>query len=316
MNNSTNSHPVGFVGRGDIENTFLALSLGIVALFSVFGNAAVIGAVFISHALREELSNRLIVNLAITDLSNGLIVMSSSLMSVIVDSWPWGPAYCDFICATNYCLIITSMLTLCFISCDRFQAITHPLHYQDRIKPVHIYVMIVYSWIQGFIFSVVPPALHWVDYDYWEAVCAIQWHKEQQQAIYYVVFAFILCFFLPGFILILNYYKIIKQVKTKVTSSAAPGSAYSTSSKALRSLLIVVIAYFVCMTPFSVTKLIKVVIDNEEMLNSRVNSVASVVAFISSAVNPLIYGIFRKDFRRAYKRIVVSIVNRSKDICY
>ncbi|XP_048733585.2 histamine H2 receptor-like [Ostrea edulis] len=308
MNSSNDSAHPEYVGRNEIENAFLALALGVVMLLSIFGNVAVIIAIFMTRTLREELSNRLIVNLAITDLSNGLLVMFSSLFSIIADSWNFGTGYCNLICAINYCLIITSMLTLCFISCDRFQAIAHPLHYLDKVKPKHIYMMIAYSWIQGIIFSVVPPALNWVEYDYWEAICAIQWHRERQQAMYYVVVAFIVCFFLPGFILILNYYRIIKQVKTKVSSPATTISAksYSTSSKAIRSLLIVVIAYFVCMTPFSLTKLMKVLITQETLLNSQINSVASVVAFISSAVNPLIYGIFRKDFRRAYKRIFVT----------
>jgi hypothetical protein len=280
-----------------------------VMLLSIFGNVAVIIAVFLTRALREELSNRLIVNLAITDLSNGLIVMFSSFFSVIADSWKFGSEFCNLICAINYCLIITSMLTLCFISCDRFQAIAHPLHYIEKVKPIHIYTMIAYSWIQGIIFSVIPPALNWVAYDYWEAICAIQWHRERQQALYYVVVAFILCFLLPGLVLIINYHRIIKQVKAKVTPPGhAPGAkTYSTSTKAIRSLLIVVIAYFVCMTPFSVTKLIKVLIKQEILLHSRVNSVASVVAFVSSAVNPLIYGIFRKDFRRAYKKMFVAM---------
>lgn len=133
---------------------------------------------------------------------------------------------------------------------------------------------------------------------------------------YYVVVAFILCFLLPGLILIFNYYLIIKQVRTKVSCPGSPISAksYSTSSKAIRSLLIVVIAYFVCMTPFSVTKLMKVTIAQETVLNSHFNSIASIVAFISSAVNPLIYGIFRKDFRRAYKRIFVSIWGKKERV--
>ncbi|XP_062603418.1 5-hydroxytryptamine receptor 1A-alpha-like [Saccostrea cucullata] len=314
MNSSNESFPTEFVRRNDIENIFLAFALMIVMLFSVFGNIAVMIAIFMSRALREEMSNRLTMNLAITDLSNGLIVMFSSLSSVINDSWKFGSVFCDLICAINYCLIITSMLTLCFISCDRFQAIAYPLHYVSRIKPKHMYIMIAYSWFQGIVFSVVPPALRWVEYDYWEAICAIQWHRERQQAVYYVVIAFLLCFLLPGVILIINYYKIIKQVKSKVSCPGGPmpAKSYSTSSKAIRSLLIVVIAYFVCMTPFSVTKLMKVVIAQETVLNSQINSVASVVAFISSAVNPLIYGIFRKDFRLAYKRIFLSFIGRDK----
>lgn len=49
--------------RTEVENVFLALFVGIVMLFSVFGNTAVIVAIFMNRLLREELSNRLTVNL-------------------------------------------------------------------------------------------------------------------------------------------------------------------------------------------------------------------------------------------------------------
>ena len=146
-------------------------------------------------------------------------------------------------------------------------------------------------------------------------VCAIQWHKERDQALYYVIVAFILCFLLPGVVLAICYIKILKEVKksskvhpapelSQSEGSTHPKKNYSTSSKAVRSLLIIVCAYFICMTPFSVTKLVKVVTDDEMFLTGGLNTAASIVEFCSSAINPLIYGIFRRDFRKAYQQLL------------
>lgn len=89
-------------------------------VFFVCGNFVVIVVIFISRIFREELFNRLTINLVIIDLFNGLVVIFSSFFFVIVDFWRFGFVYCDLICVINYCFIIIFMLILCFISCDRF----------------------------------------------------------------------------------------------------------------------------------------------------------------------------------------------------
>ncbi|KAK3092285.1 hypothetical protein FSP39_000739 [Pinctada imbricata] len=317
MSNNTVDDALAY-GRTHVEIGILATTICILICLSVLGNLAVIVAIYKSHQLRDEISNRLTINLAITDLVNGAVVMTSSLISTVSDGWDMGSLYCDLICCVNYCLIIVSMLTLFFISLDRYQAIIHPLLYTEIITSRRITMMISYTWVQGLVFCVIPAMLHWVEYDYHEAICAIQWHKERDQAIFYVVAAFILCFLMPGLALGFCYCKILKEVKKKsqvhpsVYQNNQDGSIskkkkYSTSSKAVRSLLIIVCAYFICMTPFSVTKLIKVSWENKTFLRGSLNTAASVIAFCSSAINPLIYGIFRRDFRAAYKRLICKV---------
>lgn len=109
-----------FVGRSGVENVFLVFFLVVVMVFFVCGNFVVIVVIFISRIFREELFNRLTINLVIIDLFNGLVVIFSSFFFVIVDFWRFGFVYCDLICVINYCFIIIFMLILCFISCDRF----------------------------------------------------------------------------------------------------------------------------------------------------------------------------------------------------
>ena len=58
---------------------------------------------------------------------------------------------CYFQCAMNYCLIVVSMMTLGFISIDRFVHIAYPLRYHDIMSVRRIRIMIVWTWIQGLI---------------------------------------------------------------------------------------------------------------------------------------------------------------------
>lgn len=118
--NSSYDTDIIFVGRSGVENVFLVFFLVVVMVFFVCGNFVVIVVIFISRIFREELFNRLTINLVIIDLFNGLVVIFSSFFFVIVDFWRFGFVYCDLICVINYCFIIIFMLILCFISCDRF----------------------------------------------------------------------------------------------------------------------------------------------------------------------------------------------------
>lgn len=118
--NSSYVMDIFFVGRSGVENVFLVFFLVVVMVFFVCGNFVVIVVIFISRIFREELFNRLTINLVIIDLFNGLVVIFSSFFFVIVDFWRFGFVYCDLICVINYCFIIIFMLILCFISCDRF----------------------------------------------------------------------------------------------------------------------------------------------------------------------------------------------------
>ncbi|XP_067681977.1 octopamine receptor beta-1R-like [Haliotis asinina] len=301
--------------RSKVEIALLSAFIILIILFAITGNIAVIFAIHTSHHLKEEMSNMFIVNLSITDLTSALVVMGSALVAISTDSWPLGQAWCDIVCAVNYCMIIVSMLNLCFISVDRYIAIVHAMQYNLLMTRRRIFLMIAYSWFQGAMFACIPVIFRWVKYDYWEAICAIQWHEQRDRALYYVIIAFIMCFLLPGLILILCYSQILKFTKANQRviatcdfNTQTVGVKYPTSSKAMYGLLVVVVAYFVCMTPFSVTKLYKVSVAEDHVLPDYLNLVASLTGYLSSAVNPLIYGIFRRDFRKAFQLVFKKIL--------
>lgn len=302
-----------------IAVTFLLITI----VTALVGNTAVIMVCCWQRSLRKEVSNVLLINLSITDLSSTLLVMMGALVSLISDGWPLGEFWCRCTCAINYCLIIVSMLTMCCISIDRYQAVAHPFSYKLRVTRRRLMVVTVYTWFQGLVFGITPSALDWVQYDYWEAICAIQWHLYRPGSVVYVIVAFLLCFLGPGAVLIWCYVKIMKEVKNQKQQAivmvfadpklqAKHNKKVSDRTKLLWSFITIVVAYFLCTAPFSVTKLIKVSASNVSIVPNEVNLFSALLGYVSSAINPLIYGIFRRDFRKAYFQLLKGIFHCKK----
>lgn len=264
-------------------------------LMAFLGNIAVIYAAIVTPQPREQYSNLFIINLAITDMSNSCLVMTTSFVCLVADVIYIHPIWCNVVCALNYTLIVGSMLTLSFISIDRYVAVIHPLSYKQIMTRNKILVMIMYAWFQGFAFGLTPIILNWNHYDYWEVVCAVDWQNEKEQIIYFVSVGITICFFIPGLIIIFCYSHIYIVKRYRVSN-------YSIHIKT-RSLLIVVIMFFICLTPFCVTKFLKVLFTNPYFVPPYVSLVSAMFAFLASVVNPFIYGILRHDFRVAYRQL-------------
>lgn len=321
LNSTTNVSSDVFEPRDSAQTAFAVIFLILTMAIALVGNTAVVVVIIMNRTMRKDISNLLIINLSITDLSMTLCIMVSALVSLIADTWVFSRVWCDFVCSTNYCLIIVSMLTLCFISIDRYQAVLNPLHYRSRMTRNRVLMMIGYSWCQGILFASIPSFMNWIEYDYWEAICAIQWFRHQTQAIYYVTAAFALCFLGPGIVLVYNYLKILKEAKKQKTQIRAyplgqdreKKRQNSVSTRIVWSLLVVVFAYFICTTPFSLTKLIKVIATCENFIPGPINLTASLLGYVASAINPLIYGIFRRDFQQAYKRLLQVVLHWRRD---
>ena len=304
-----------------LEQVFNGLIFLAIILTATTGNLLVIGTLTTSSHLRDQVANLFIINLSITDLCSAMVVMCTGFVALVADLRSVNSLWCNTVCAGNYCFIIVSMMTLSAISVERLLAIYCPLRYTVMVTSARVKVICAYTWLQGLAFGCVPVFLHWVHYDYWEAICAIDWQVEKQTAVYYVIVAFVVNFGVPGMVMLVCYLAIVHEAKKhKVHDMAHTPSSSSTTAtsdassqhtkralKTITSLLVVVLLFFICMTPFCVTKLLKVIVDDPAFVPSYTNLTASYFGYLSSMVNPFIYAIFRRDFRFAFKRTLEKL---------
>ncbi|XP_022095530.1 alpha-2Db adrenergic receptor-like [Acanthaster planci] len=303
----TENDLAGSIGsRNALGIVLSAIFLIIIICLSILGNVTVIIAIMKTPRLREKTSSIFLINLSATDLLNATLVMPGALVSLIADRWLLGMYWCYTQCALNYWFIIVSMLTLAMISIDGFYAVIHPLHYMNIITPKVTRLGICYAWFQGCVFALIPALYRWVVYDYWEVVCAIDWDSYRPNgALTYVIVAFILCFLVPSIVMTYCYTRICRVARQKAArrEGGRPNARKHINDKrVIQSLVLIVVIFFLCMTPFCVTKLIKI-FTSTSALPPYLYLASAWFGYLASATNPFVYAIFRRDFRQAFANL-------------
>lgn len=228
-----------------------------------------------------------------------------------------GETACDFSRLASIWFTCASLLNLCVVSWDRYLAVTSPLSYNLRMRDSKVKFFIGCVWTISLFFSI----LYTLGYKFspTTVLCTIGGLPTS-----YTVLAFILLFFLPtSFVIFVNcgVLKIARKHRRQIDDleysvsvsglSPAPSTtslrrksfhtqsfAKKKSQKTYKMLLVIIIAYIVCWTPFFLTRLIRIFIAIPEV----VSYIGVILTYLNSAVNPFIYGAFSREFRTAVKR--------------
>ena len=143
------------------EMIVISILLGLLTLWTMFGNALVIISLFKFKPLRS-MSNLLIGNLAVCDFLLALTVLPMSVVNDVLGHWVFGEVLCNLWLSTDVLYCTASIWSLCVIAMDRFTATTFPVWYRNRrsLKRAVTYMVIV--WVFSAVVTV-PPLFGWQD---------------------------------------------------------------------------------------------------------------------------------------------------------
>ncbi|CAI5455215.1 unnamed protein product [Caenorhabditis angaria] len=187
---------------------FLAAIICIMIIMTTVGNALVCLAVLLVRKLKHP-QNFLLVSLAVADFFVGLLVMPLALVDLIFDNWPLGSYLCHFYTTSDLTLCTASIVNLCAISVDRYLVISRPLRYsaQRTSKRILTYIAVVWliAGIVGFSSRVIASILSTDEES--STRC------EVLQYSWYQIYATIISFYGPTFIMIILNIKIWRAAK-------------------------------------------------------------------------------------------------------
>ncbi|XP_069139360.1 5-hydroxytryptamine receptor 1D-like [Argopecten irradians] len=126
---------------------------------TILGNSLVILAIIIDKKLRR-VGNIFIVNLAVSDILVGAIVSPLSLVYQITGEWPYGRQLCDFWTSVDIICCTASILNLCVISYDRYNAISQPLKYAKHRTTRRALMLVILVWMYSCCIAL-PPLFGW-----------------------------------------------------------------------------------------------------------------------------------------------------------
>ncbi|XP_021953110.1 uncharacterized protein LOC110849937 [Folsomia candida] len=261
--------------RSTLAKVVGCLAFSALAISGIFGNSLVIYTISVDPAVqvKTNLSNLPILNLAYTDLMTTGMVCIPGAVFILCDEYSGGRIFCLIWSLTNLLGFITTMGLLAVISVDRF------------------------------IF----------DYDFWGGVCDITWISmgpDNPPAFLYGVFCTLWFFVMPSSIILVANLLIIQNSKEKrhagkLQHNKETKTEAKANSKILKAMIIVIASYFVLTFPSGCVKVSKVLGGEKgpaRFIPGWFTTTTSLLQLSASIVNPLIYGLFRKDFRQSYAR--------------
>jgi histamine receptor H3 len=299
----------------------LLLLFIIIGLANIIGNVCTLVAFFTDSKL-QQVTNYYICNLAIADLLVGLSSIPVYAVYTLSNYyWGMGKAYCKVWLVMDYLLCAESSLTIILISLDRLLMVQlGPGSYQKHVTPNRTIGVLGVSWICAFV--IYGPAI--IGTDIWRGYSTVapgDCDVEFSDIFHYVVVACVLEFCVPLILVcIFNslLYVNIRHRTKWLNSLSAHAEATSNSKtddvetlrkmrslrkdkKAARTLFILVVAFLVCWSPYSLTTIFNSVC-GESCVNFHMYELFTWLLWINSSLNPYLYAYSNIRIRKHFKR--------------
>ncbi|XP_053619675.1 octopamine receptor beta-1R-like [Plodia interpunctella] len=324
---------------------FLVVLKCVIMLFiiisAILGNLLVIVSVMRHRKLRV-ITNYFVVSLALADMLVAIWAMCFNFSVEITNGkWLFGYFMCDVWNSLDVYFSTASILHLCCISVDRYYAIVQPLDYPLIMTTGKLGIMLAVVWCSPALVSFLPIFMGWyTTEDHMEfrrrypKVCSFTVNKV------YAVISSSVSFWIPGVIMLFMYYRIyveadrqermlyrskvaallldkhlqingismgeVMRERQSIQMQPMASSKMKRERKAARTLGIIMSAFLACWLPFFLWYIITALCGDACPSPPPVVAAVFWVGYFNSALNPLIYAYFNRDFRAAFRKTLGS----------
>ncbi|XP_068393849.1 5-hydroxytryptamine receptor 6 [Eschrichtius robustus] len=308
---------------------WVAAALCVVITLTAAANSLLIALICTQPTLRNT-SNFFLVSLFTSDLMVGLVVMPPAMLNALYGRWVLARGLCLLWAAFDVMCCSASILNLCLISLDRYLLILSPLRYKLRMTPPRALALVLSAWSLAALASFLPLLLGW--HELGRARAPAPGQCRLLASLPFVLVASGLTFFLPSGAICFTYCRILLAARKQavqvaslttgmavqaletlqvprtpcpeVESADSRRLATKHSRKALKASLtlgILLGMFFVTWLPFFVVNIAQAVCD---CISPGLFDVLTWLGYCNSTMNPIIYPLFMRDFKRALGRFL------------
>lgn len=299
---------------------FEASALGVIIFAAVIGNTLILASLYRFSCLHTK-TNAFVLNLAIADLFLAVFAMPFTLVSSIKYEWIFGNPMCQIVGVLNSVFCEASIMTLTFVSLERFIAIVYPLKYEALITSKRVKFVIAFIWLQAALCASSTFVFAKFTFLKFESICTVDWAHNIPYTLAFAIVFLYLPFLVTAVLYCVILQTAIKQrrrievIKVGEITTAESGSQRSAKNglngakktakehKATVMIAIVVGTFFICWFPHSIG--VFCLLDPKRCnLNDSFYVLTTWLAMLNSAMNSLIYGLLNRSFRRAFKSMI------------
>ena len=302
-----------------------------ISILIIIGNTLVLLATWRERSLRQP-NKCFIACLAVADLLVGIFIGPVKVYRLF-HGWQLDLSihFCRFGVWIDTLVLTASVYTLMLISFERYLKISKPLQYRSRMTTSKSLKIILIIWLISAVFATYAATPDSGNYGFLAtgaALCPHYYRENRSKRDGYMTFLYISVIFLPA-IVILIMYALIFVVADKRQRMLRNGELDETSTgqnqrsvlrqdlKIVRMLLIVVVVFFFCWLPLSITYL-SVIYNQNAVRNWSFRSffiyyfVIYLLPLITSLCNPIIYACLDQTYREAFKHLFQKMMCRTR----
>ncbi|XP_048095063.1 parapinopsin-like isoform X1 [Alosa alosa] len=273
----------------------ISVILGFIMTFGFINNFVVLILFCKFKTLRTPV-NMLLLNISISDMLVCLCGTTLSFASSIRGRWFLGKHGCSWYGFINSCFGIVSLISLVVLSYDRYSTLT--LYHKRGANYRQPLLAIGGIWLYS-LFWTVMPLLGWSSYGLEGAgtSCSVSWALRTYESHSYIICLFIFCLGLPVLVMVYCYSRLLHTVKQvgKIRRTAARKREYHVLFMVLTS----VVCYLLCWMPYGVVAMMAT-FGQPGLITPVASVVPSLLAKSSTVINPLIYILMNKQFKRCF----------------
>ena len=285
--------------RISLESGFYALIL----VFLFVGNCITLLIIAFNSRMRT-IPNMFVASLASSDfLFGALATCPIGIPTLVISKYPFSDTTCQYHGYTVVVLAVASMQTLALMAVNRYFRIVSPAKYRRYFTKKKTMIMITVSWFYS-LWAPLPYILsgHKMVFHPSKFFCYLQIHSGAFTAFMVTVYVG-----LPTLVIFYCYLRIFQTVRghnNNIQTSVFGSSAVNVEEiKVARTLFIIVVFFNLCWTPVMLIDIVDTIYGRWTF--PRETYVAySFLATISSALNPIIYGLMNNNFRSEYLKIL------------
>ena len=290
------------LSRSRVEVIMEVFTASVVNTISIIANFVVILAIHKDRNLKTT-TNAFIANLGVVDLVVSILLMPLWIVSLYRGRWIFGPVLCDLAAYFYYVLSNASLNTLSLIAVVRYlKVVKTQLYTKVFSEEKNARILAVLTWVVPLAFCS-PPLYGWGEFSFYpsSAMCVL---KRDFSNVGYLSFI-IVCQPSP-LIICACYYAIFRAVRKNRLqicsrkNRAACQNAQDAEAHLIHTAFAIGCVILVCWSPSAIAFF---------LFASGVSGVewllmlSTYLVFITSTLNPVIYGFFNPQFKRAFQNM-------------
>ena len=285
------------------------------------GNLLVI-YVIVSRRKLQTVTNLLLMSLAISDVSFLLVCGGFSALHYILSEWPLGDVLCRIIQYLLYVTCYVTVYTLIIVSAVRFLLVVCREKAKVYCSKRNVTLLICATWLVFLLAKIPILVVHSekTNAQTGRTECIIIGKNDGRK-----LFAsfFVFAYALPLLVICILYLLILRHIRSKSHNSSANGATSTCSNhQQLRNrhvtkcVVIVVLTFAVCWLPLHIHLLVAYYsrVPETNLVYNASLILFQALSFLNSALNPLIYNYFSKDFRASFRSVICCQAQNQLDM--